>query len=109
MTPVTLTDAAKARLHHLMSLNDGSAKGIRLGVTTQGCSGMSYAMDFTDAPDPAAEPVDADGVTLFVDPTAMMFLVGTEIDYVEDKMHTGFVFNNPNEKGRCGCGSSFHV
>ena len=66
-------------------------------------------MDFTLEKEPLDEVVEEKGVTLFVDSKALMFLIGTEMDYVEDKLQSGFVFNNPNEKGRCGCGESFHV
>ena len=70
---------------------------------------MAYEMVFADDKEPLDEVVEAKGVKLFVDAKALMFLIGTEMDYVEDKLQSGFVFNNPNEKGRCGCGESFHV
>ena len=106
---MSLTDAAAERVKHLMSTRTDPATGLRIGVRTGGCSGLAYSMDFTVENEPLDEVVEARGVTLFVDSKALMFLIGTEMDYVEDKLQSGFVFNNPNEKGRCGCGESFHV
>ena len=106
---MTLTDAAADRVRHLMSSRQEPAEGLRIGIRTGGCSGMAYAMEFTSEKEPLDEVVEDKGVTLFVDSKALMFLIGTEMDYVEDKLQSGFVFNNPNEKGRCGCGESFHV
>ena len=106
---MSLTDAAAERVKHLMSTRTDPTTGLRIGVRTGGCSGMAYSMDFTVEKEPLDEVVEAKGVTLFVDSKALMFLIGTEMDYVEDKLQSGFVFNNPNEKGRCGCGESFHV
>lgn len=106
---MTLTDAAADRVRHLMSSRQEPAQGLRIGIRTGGCSGMAYAMEFTSEKEPLDEVVEDKGVTLFVDSKALMFLIGTEMDYVEDKLQSGFVFNNPNEKGRCGCGESFHV
>ena len=70
---------------------------------------MAYSMEFAQEQEPLDEVVEEKGVKLFVDSKALMFLIGTEMDYVEDKLQSGFVFNNPNEKGRCGCGESFHT
>lgn len=106
---MSLTDAAAERVKHLMSTRDEPATGLRIGVRTGGCSGMAYSMDFAQEKEPLDETVEEKGVTLYVDSKALMFLIGTEMDYVEDKLQSGFVFNNPNEKGRCGCGESFHV
>ena len=74
-----------------------------------GCSGLSYTLEYADQKSEFDETVEDNGVTIFVDPKAVMFLIGTEMDFVEDKLKSGFVFSNPNEKGRCGCGESFHV
>ncbi len=106
---MTLTDAAADRVRHLISSRQEPAQGLRIGIRTGGCSGMAYAMEFASEKEPLDEVVEEKGVTLFVDSKALMFLIGTEMDYVEDKLQSGFVFNNPNEKGRCGCGESFHV
>ncbi len=106
---MSLTDAAAERVKNLMSSRTEPATGLRIGVRTGGCSGMAYSMDFANEKEPLDEVVEEKGVTLFVDTKALMFLIGTEMDYVEDKLQSGFVFNNPNEKGRCGCGESFHI
>src|SRR5262245_18841308 len=83
--------------------------GIRIGVRTKGCSGLSYTLEFADKQEPMDEVVDSEGVKLLIDPKASLFLIGTVMDYEEEKLKSGFVFRNPNEKGRCGCGESFHV
>ena len=106
---MTLTDAAAERVKHLMSQRAEPAIGLRLGTRTAGCSGMAYTMEFVTEKSPLDEVVEEKGVTVLIDGTALMFLIGTEMDYVEEKLQSGFVFNNPNEKGRCGCGESFHV
>ncbi|MTJ80154.1 MAG: iron-sulfur cluster assembly accessory protein [Telmatospirillum sp.] len=109
MPPLTLTDAAAQRVKTLMEGRDQPAIGIRIGVQNKGCSGLSYTMDFAEERQPLDEVVETQGVTVLIDPKATMFIVGTVMDYVEDRMQSGFVFRNPNEKGRCGCGESFHV
>ena len=83
--------------------------GLGVGVNTRGCSGLSYVVEYAEEQKRFEDVVEDKGVKIFIDPTALVFLLGSEMDYVEDKFHTGFVFNNPNEKGRCGCGESFHV
>ena len=83
--------------------------GIRIGVRSKGCSGMSYTLEFADKQEPMDEVVESGGIRLLIDPKASLFLIGTEMDYEEEKLKSGFVFKNPNEKGRCGCGESFHV
>ncbi len=108
-TPLTLTDNAKAQIHALLAERDSPAAGIRIGIKTKGCSGMSYTMEFAEEPSPFDEVVTIDDITLMIDPKAIMFILGTEMDYVVETLHSGFVFSNPNEKGRCGCGKSFHV
>ncbi len=109
MGALNITDAAAARIKALVDRRDKPTYGIRIGVRTAGCSGLSYTLEFADEKGEYDEAVDAGGVTVLIDPKAAMFLLGTEMDYVEDKLQSGFVFNNPNEKGRCGCGESFHV
>ncbi|MBM3542471.1 MAG: iron-sulfur cluster assembly accessory protein [Alphaproteobacteria bacterium] len=106
---LTLTDAAAERVRALMAAHGMPAAGLRVGVETKGCSGLSYRMEYVDEKNPLDEIVEDKGVRIFIDPKAVMFILGTEVDYVEDKFQSGFVFKNPLEKGRCGCGESFHV
>ena len=106
---MTLTDAAADRIKHLMSTRSEPALGLRLGVRSGGCSGMSYTMEFAAEKEPFDEVVEDKGVTVMIDGKALMFLLGTEMDYVDGKLQSGFVFKNPNEKARCGCGESFSV
>lgn len=107
--PLTITDSAAERVKALLAGRGKPSAGIRIGVRAKGCSGMSYTLEFADERTPFDEVVEDKGVTVLIDPKATMFILGTEMDYVEEKMQTGFVFRNPNEKGRCGCGESFHV
>ena len=106
---MTLTDAAAERIKRIVAQRGAASGHIKLGVKARGCSGMSYDLHFVEEKGPQDEVVEEKGVTLLVDPAATLFVIGTEMDYVEDKLQSGFVFNNPNEKGRCGCGESFHV
>ena len=106
---MSLTEMAAERVKYLMKTRTEPATGLRIGIRTGGCSGMAYSMEFAADKEPLDEVVEEKGVKLFVDSKALMFLIGTEMDYVEDKLQSGFVFNNPNEKGRCGCGESFHT
>lgn len=107
--PITVTEAAAERVKALLASRAKPSAGVRVGIRTKGCSGMSYTLEFADEPNPFDEVVEANGVTILIDPKATMFVLGTEMDYVEEKLESGFVFRNPNEKGRCGCGESFHV
>lgn len=106
---ITLTDAAAERVKQLIARSEKPVLGLRVGVNTRGCSGLSYVVEYAEEQQRFEDVVEDKGVRIFVDPTAVMFLLGAQMDYVEDKFHTGFVFTNPNEKGRCGCGESFHV
>lgn len=106
---ITITDAAADRVRHLLARRGKPSAGLRLGTTTKGCSGLSYAVDYVDEPNPADDVVEDKGVKIFIDPQAVIYLIGSQMDYVEDKFTSGFTFTNPNEKGRCGCGESFHV
>jgi iron-sulfur cluster assembly protein len=107
--PMTITDAAAERVKNMLAKRGKPSVGIRIGVRSKGCSGMSYTLEYADEKSPFDEIVEDKGVTVLIDPKATMFILGTEMDYVEEKMQSGFVFRNPNEKGRCGCGESFHV
>ena len=108
---LSITPAAADRVRHLLATQGGEgAVGIRLGVKSTGCSGYSYKLDFARDVRPGEEVVEADGgVRLVVEPMAVMYLLGTELDWVEDRLGAQFVFRNPNEKSRCGCGESFTV
>jgi iron-sulfur cluster assembly protein len=105
---MTLTDAAAERLRSLYAKGE-QGKLLRIGVKTKGCSGMSYDMSWTDAPAPTDEVVKDKDLTILVDRKASLFLIGTVMDYETKALTAGFTFTNPNEKGRCGCGESFHV
>ena len=107
--PLTLTDAAAERIKNMLDGRGKPSVGIRIGVRSKGCSGLSYTLEFADEKSAYDEIVEDKGVTVLIDPKATMFILGTEMDWVEEKMQNGFVFRNPNEKGRCGCGESFHV
>jgi len=107
--PVTLTEAAADRVRQIMAKRDKPAIGLKVGISTKGCSGLSYTLDYAEEKGPHDMVIEDQGVTILLEPKAQMFLFGTEIDWQQDKLQSGFVFNNPNEKGRCGCGESFHV
>ncbi len=107
--PLTITPGAVERIRILLKKREKPAEGIRIGVKTKGCSGLQYSIEYADAKNPFDEEVIADDVKVFIDPKAIMFILGTEMDFVDEQMHSGFVFTNPNEKGKCGCGKSFHV
>ena len=104
-----VTPLAAERVKGLIEGRGKPTAGIRIGVRTKGCSGFSYTLEFADKQEPMDEVIEAEGIKLLVDPKASLFLIGTEMDYEEEKLKSGFVFRNPNEKGRCGCGESFHV
>jgi iron-sulfur cluster assembly protein len=106
---LNVTEAAAERIQGLLAGRGKPSIGVRVGVRARGCSGLSYTLEYADQKGKFDEVVEANGVTILIDPKAIMFLLGTEMDYVEEKLQSGFVFRNPNEKGRCGCGESFHV
>ncbi len=105
---IVLTDQARHRVIQL--LTQEGLTGVRIRLRTRGCSGLSYVMEYIDAPDSGDEVVDlGEGLSLFIQGKALLFLTGTEMDYQESPTRSGFVFKNPHEKGRCGCGTSFHI
>ncbi len=106
---ITITEAAADRVRKMITDRGKETLGVRIGVSTAGCSGLSYTLEYADEKGDFDEVVEHEGLTLLIDPKAAMFLTGTEMDFVVEKLQSGFVFNNPNEKGRCGCGESFHV
>ena len=103
---ITLTDAAAERVRNLMARAEGAASGLRVGVKNGGCAGMSYTMEFADAPAPLDEVVEDKGARVYVDPKAVLFLLGTRMDYRASKLSAGFTFENPNQVSACGCGES---
>ena len=105
---MTLSDAAADRLRQLYTKGQ-QGKLLRIGVKAKGCSGMSYDMTWADEPAPTDEVVKDKDLTVLVDRKASLFLIGTVMDYEVKQLTAGFTFINPNEKGRCGCGESFHV
>ena len=106
---ITLSNSAATRIKEIMSKDEKNSLGVRVGVKSGGCAGMSYIMEYTKEINPNDEMIEEKGVKLFVDPGAIMYLLGTEMDYKTDKFSSQFVFKNPNETERCGCGESFKV
>ena len=106
---IRLSDAAAARIREIMANADGKYLGVRVGVQNGGCAGMSYTMDYAEAAQPFEEVVEDKGVKVFIDPKAIMFLIGTEMDFVTEKFGARFVFNNPNQTAACGCGESVAI
>ena len=106
---IKLSDNAALRIKQIMSEAENSAIGVRIGVQSGGCAGMSYVMEYAKEIKPNEEIIEEKGVKVFIDPKAIMYLLGTEMDYKEDKFSSQFVFKNPNETERCGCGESFKI
>jgi iron-sulfur cluster assembly protein len=103
---MTLTDAAAARVRDIVAKADQPVEGIRVSITKGGCAGMSYKVEYAAAVKPGDEVVEDKGVRVLIDPTAVLFLLGTQMDYKVDKLSAQFVFNNPNQTSACGCGES---
>ncbi|MFN3686624.1 Fe-S cluster assembly scaffold SufA [Salinarimonas sp.] len=103
---VTLTDAAAERIKSIVARSDRPVEGLRVGVKNGGCAGMSYTMDLTEGPRAGDEIVEEKGAKVFVDPKAVLFLLGTQMDFQVTKLSAQFVFNNPNQTSACGCGES---
>ena len=104
-----LTDAAAMRVKDVMARAEKPVAGIRVGVKNGGCAGQEYTMEYADAVKATDEVVEDKGVKIMVDPKAVLFLLGTEMDYKADKMQSQFIFNNPNQTGACGCGESVQL
>ena len=104
-----LSDAAATRIREIMAGAEGKYVGVRVGVTNGGCAGMSYTMDYAEAAGPLEEVVEDKGVKVFIDPKAILFLIGTEVDFVREKLGARFVFINPNQTAACGCGESVSI
>ena len=106
---ISLTDRAAERIKLIMSRADTPKIGVRLGVKNGGCAGMEYTMDYAEARDPLDEVVEDKGVMILIEPKAVLFLLGTKMDYEEGVMSSGFIFNNPNQTDACGCGESVTI
>ena len=106
---ISLTDRAAERIKHIMSRAETPKIGVRLCVKNGGCAGMEYTMDYADAREPLDEVVEDKGVLILIEPKAVLFLLGTEMDYEEGVMSSGFIFNNPNQTDACGCGESVTI
>jgi|SRR4051794_26898033 iron-sulfur cluster assembly protein len=104
-----LTDAAASRIKEVMTKADGQVAGVRVGVKNGGCAGMEYTMEYATAVGPTDEIVEDKGVKILIDPKAVLFLLGTEMDYKREKLSAQFVFNNPNQTSACGCGESVQI
>ena len=106
---LTLTSSAEARIAALMAQAPADAVGVRLSTPRRGCSGLAYSVDYVTEAKPLDERIDTTGGALFVDGASLLYLIGSRMDWVEDDFTAGFVFQNPNAKGSCGCGESFTV
>ena len=106
---ITLSENAANRIKEIMSNAENKSLGVRVGVKSGGCAGMSYVMEYTKDVNPSDEIIEDKGVKVFVDSAAIMYLLGTEMDYKKEELSSSFVFNNPNETERCGCGESFKI
>jgi iron-sulfur cluster assembly protein len=104
-----LTDAAASRIKEVMANANGEVAGVRVGVKNGGCAGMEYTMEYAAAVAPTDEVVEDKGVKILIDPKAVLFLLGTEMDYKREKLSAQFVFNNPNQTSACGCGESVQI
>lgn len=105
---ITMTEAAQEHLQRQLA-NRGKGVGVRIGVKTAGCSGLSYVLEFVDQIEPEDVVFDHGEVKVVIDPKSLVYIDGTELDFVKEGLNEGFVFTNPNVKNECGCGESFHV
>jgi iron-sulfur cluster assembly protein len=106
---LTISDRAVSQIQSLLTTKTNEANAIRVKIKSGGCAGFKYVIEYADQPDPYEEIIVERGVKLFIDPKAIMYLIGSEMDYVSEKFKSGFVFVNPNERESCGCGKSFSV
>ena len=110
MNPIIkLSDNAATRIKEIMSDGEKNVIGVRVSVKSGGCAGMSYVMEYSKEANPNDELIEEKGVKVFIDSAAVMYLLGTEMDYKKEELSSSFVFNNPNETERCGCGESFKI
>lgn len=106
---ITLTERAAERVRVLVEGNEKALVGVRVGVKNAGCAGMAYTLDPVETPDPADDVINQHGVTVYVDPKAVLFLLGATMDYETTRLRSGFTFQNPNEVSACGCGESVQL
>jgi len=106
---ITLSDNAAQRIKEIMVNAKDSSIGVRIGVKSGGCAGMSYVMEYAKSSNSKDEVIEDKGVKVLIDPSAVMYLLGTEMDYKKEELSSTFVFKNPNETERCGCGESFKI
>ena len=106
---IKVSENAAERIKEIMSKAEDKAIGVRIGVKSGGCAGMSYVMEYTKELNPNDEVIEEKGVKVFIDPAAVMYLLGTEMDFKKKEFSSEFIFNNPNEIERCGCGESFKI
>ncbi len=107
--PLIITDSAAERIKVLLDQRGKPSVGIRILIETKGCSGLKYKVEYADDINKFDAVVNQKDVQVLIDPKAMLYILGSQMDYVEEELSSGFVFSNPNEKGKCGCGESFHV
>ena len=106
---ITLSDNAASKIKEIILKDKGKSIGVRVGVKTGGCAGMSYILEYAKEINPNDEVIEDKGVKVFIDPGAIMYLLGTEMDYKKEQFSSSFIFKNPNETERCGCGESFKI
>ena len=106
---IKLSDSAADRIKEIISKAEKETLGVRVGVKSGGCAGMEYVLEYAKNINPGDEVIEEKGVKVFIDPAAIIYLIGTEIDYKKEEFSSSFVFNNPNETERCGCGESFKI
>jgi iron-sulfur cluster assembly protein len=106
---ITLSNSAAIRIKEIMSKDEKNSLGVRVGVKSGGCAGMSYIMEYAKEINPNDEVIEDKGVKVFIDAGAIMYLLGTEMDYKKEEFSSNFIFKNPNETERCGCGESFKI
>ncbi len=106
---ISISENAASRIKEIMSSAEKDSIGVRVGVKSGGCAGMSYVLEYAKETNPNDEVIEDKGVKVFIDPAVVMYLLGTEMDYKKEEFSSSFVFNNPNETERCGCGESFKI
>ena len=106
---IKLSDTAANRIKEIISISDNNTVGVRIGVKSGGCAGMEYVLEYAKQINPNDEMIEDKGVKVFIDPSAIIYLIGTEMDFKKEEFSSSFVFKNPNETERCGCGESFKI